>query len=107
VASFADAIHLRLKALCCRTWGISPGVFERECDEGMVACEDVVEAFILASSDALSGGNVLRVVFREREAERKKRRDQVRALVQRLRMEKAPDARRALEARIEELNRWP
>lgn len=86
---------------------MSPAAFERECTEDAIACEDVLEAFILASSDAFSGANVLRVLFRERARDAKAKRDEIKGLVGRLRVERDPAARAVIERRIGELNKWP
>lgn len=55
-SSFDAARWIRIRAICCRSWGLAPWEFDRAVEEGLVAREDVMAAVGL---ECLEGGVAL------------------------------------------------
>lgn len=63
-----DALRVRLRAVCCATWGISPWEFDRAEREGLVAAEDVVECVVLTMATTVLGSAIRPYIQREQHA---------------------------------------
>lgn len=64
-----DALYLRLKAVCCHSWGVPPWEFDQMVIEERIAAEDVLETAILAGHlNPLS--NLSNYIWREDKAKR-------------------------------------
>lgn len=65
-------LYVRLRALCCQTWGIPPWEFDRAADREEIGLDDVFEVFVLRSFEPILGENIHRYVFREEVARQEK-----------------------------------
>ncbi len=60
-----SSLYVRLRALCCQTWGIPPWEFDAAAEREEIGLDDVFEVFILRSFEPILGENIHRYVFRE------------------------------------------
>ncbi len=96
-------VYMRLRAICCSSWGMNPAEFEAWADAEMIAAEDVLEAVYLNGSEPF-GVNVFNYIYREREFERRRKFEEVKRLVSLLRLETDPEKQEKLKKRITEVN---
>ena len=98
-----ETLYIRLRAVCCSEWGLSPGAFEQEVSAERVAVEDVLEALVLRGYSSM--GDLMTYVFREKAIERRSKMEKVKALVVQLQGTQDPEKRAKLAAMINELNK--
>ncbi len=61
-----ERLFRRLKALCCKNWGLAPPVFDLMISRGEILLGDVVELVRLCAHDPVAGLGLDRYLNRER-----------------------------------------
>lgn len=98
-----ELLLVRLRAVCCVAWGIPPWEFDAAMEGERIAAEDAIEALLLRASEPMSG-EVLGYLFRERAAERRKKIEAARELVEAYRAETDEERRAAIARELRRLN---
>ena len=96
------ALYIRLRAVCCTSWGLAPPEFDRLAEEGRVAAEDAIEALLLRAGAGF-GWDPMAYIFREAAFTRKRKLEVMRGLVAAYRTARDPARRAELERRMKEL----
>lgn len=94
----------RVRALCCRSWGMAPAAFEEASARGEIALADVWEVLLLEISDPWRGQGVLRWMQRERVARREEVLGRIQEIAVRINATADQGRREALAAEAARLN---